>query len=212
MGPDTPEPCELLLVRHALPEPDGTLDPGLGDVGRAQAEALAQHLAGVPVDAVYSSHLKRAVETAGPLARDLGLPIGIDEGLREWVSNATHYVGTENLADSARMAAFREGRFEDEFLPPHNADELRATMVATVGRIGLAHQGQRVVAVSHGGASNTFLAEVVGSPRLFFFNPGYASISRVQVWPEGAGFRFVLLSINEPTSPRHPGPDLMPGG
>ena len=121
----------------------------------------------------------------------------VDEGLREWVSNATHYVGTENLADVGRAQAFREGRFEDEFLPPHNADELRATMVATVRRIGQRHPGDTVVAVSHGGASNTFLAEVVGSPRRFFFNPGYASISRVQVWPDG---RFVLLSINEPVA------------
>jgi probable phosphoglycerate mutase len=198
--PARPAYCELLLVRHALPEPDGTLDPGLGDVGRAQARALAQHLEGVAVDAVYSSHLKRAVQTAEPLVERRGMTLRVDEGLREWVSNATHYVGTENLADTGRAQAFHEGRFEDEFLPPHNAEELRAAMVATVGRIGLAHPGERVVAVSHGGASNTFLAEVVGSPRRFFFNPGYASISRVQVWPDVGGPRFVLMSINEPTA------------
>jgi broad specificity phosphatase PhoE len=87
-------------------------------------------------------------------------------------------------------------------------------MVATIGRIGLAHPGERVVAFSHGGASNTFLAEVVGSPHRFFFNPGYASISRVQVWPTEAdpGFRFVLMSINEPTTPRDQPPVVMPGG
>ncbi len=65
-----------------------------------------------------------------------------------------------------------------------------------------------IVAVSHGGASNTFLAEIIGSPRRFFFNPGYCSISRVQVWPDG---RFVLLSINEPTL-RDQRPLLLPGG
>lgn len=201
-------PCEVLLVRHAAPQPDGTLDPGLGDEGRQQAEQLVRHLAGLQVDAVYASHLRRAVQTAEPLARARGLGITIDEGLREWVSNATHYAGTENMADPARTVAFLEGRFEDEFLPPHNADELRATMVATVRRIGLAHQGERVVAVSHGGASNTFLAAVLDSPRRFFFNPGYCSISRVQVWPDG---RFVLASINEPTQGGQD-PQLMPGG
>lgn len=190
-------PCEVLLVRHALPQPDGTLDPGLGDVGRRQAGQLAEHLAGAGVAAVYSSHLRRAYETAVPVAERLGKTVVVDEGLREWVSNATHYVGTENLADAGRAQSFLEGRFEDEFLPPHNADELRATMIATVRRIGQTHAGQRIVAVSHGGASNTFLAEVVGSPRRFFFNPGYASISRVQVWPDG---RFVLLSVNEPVA------------
>lgn len=190
-------PAEVLLVRHALPEPDGTLDPGLGDVGRRQAAQLADHLGDADVTAVYSSHLRRAVETATPVGDRLGLQVTIDEGLREWISNATHYVGTENLADVGRAQAFREGRYEDEFLPPHNADELRATMIATVRRIGLAHAGERVAAVSHGGATNTFLAEVVGSSRRFFFNPGYASISRVQVWPDG---RFVLVSINEPVA------------
>jgi probable phosphoglycerate mutase len=204
--------CEIVLVRHALPSPDGTLDPGLGDEGHSQAEALVRHLEGVPVDAVYSSHLKRAVQTATPLAAARGLEVRIDEGLREWVSNATHYVGTERLADPARTRAFVEGRFEDEFLPPHNAEELRESMIATVGRIGLAHPGQRIVAVSHGGASNTFLAHVVDSPRRFFFNPGYASISRVQVWPDGEGARFVLVSINEPVVADARHTDLMPGG
>lgn len=206
------QPCEILLVRHALPEPDGTLDPGLGEEGRRQAQALVRHLDGVHIDALYSSHLIRAVQTAEPLSQARGMDIRIDEGLREWVSNATHYAGTENMADGARTRAFVEGRFEEEFLPPHNADELRAAMISTVGRIGLAHPGERVVAVSHGGASNTFLAHVVDSPRRFFFNPGYASISRVQVWPAVDGPRFVLLSINEPVTVDARHADFLPGG
>lgn len=203
------EPCEILLVRHAVPQPDGTLDPGLGDEGLAQSASLVEYLGPERIDALYSSHLKRAVQTVEPLAAARGLDIGIDEGLREWVSNAKAYMGTEGMADNARTTAFLEGRFEDEFLPPHNADDLRATMLATMRRIGLAHQGQKVVAASHGGASNTFLAAVLDSPRRFFFNPGYASISRVQVWPDG---RFVLLCINELTHPRDRGTDLLPIG
>lgn len=207
--PTVAAPAEILLVRHAQPQPDGTLDPGLSDDGRAQAAALAEHLRDVPIAAVYSSHLKRAAETAEPLASALGLPVLVDEGLREWRSNATHYAGTENLADPSRMVAFLEGRFEEGFVPPHNADELRATMVATIRRIGLDHQGERVVAVSHGGATNTFLAAVVGSPSRFFFNPGYVSISRVQVWPDG---RFVLVSINEPVDASAQHGSMLPGG
>ncbi|CAB4883817.1 MAG: histidine phosphatase family protein [Actinobacteria bacterium] len=186
-------PAEILLVRHALPEPDGTKDPGLGAIGIGQAQRLAAWLADVRIDAVYSSHLKRAVQTATPLAQARGLDVVVDEGLREWISDAPAYQQVENLTDSARAAAWNEGRFED-FLPAHDADDLRANMVRTVRAIGLAHLGQRVVAASHGGASNTFLAEVVGSSRRFFFNPGYTSISRLQVHPDG---RFVLMSINE---------------
>ena len=202
-------PCEILLVRHAVPQPDGTMDPGLGDEGRKQSQSLVDHLGPERIHAIYSSHLKRAVETVEPLAAARGLDITIDEGLREWVSNAKAYTGTEGMVDSARTKAFLEGRYEDEFMPPHNADELRATMLATMRRIGLAHQGQKVVAASHGGASNTFLAAILDSPRKFFFNPGYASISRVQVWPDG---RFVLLCINELTHERDRGPGLLPIG
>lgn len=202
-------PCEVLLVRHAVPQPDGTLDPGLGDEGWAQSQSLVGYLGPERIDAIYSSHLTRAVQTVEPLAAQRGLDIVVDEGLREWVSNATAYTGTERMVDSARTKAFLEGRYEDEFLPTHNADELRATMVATVRRIGLAHQGQKVVAASHGGASNTFLAAVLDSPRRFFFNPGYASISRVQVWPDG---RFVLLCINELTHARDGGSGALPIG
>lgn len=202
-------PCEILLVRHAVPQPDGTMDPGLGEEGLSQSRSLADHLGPERIDAIYSSHLKRAVQTVAPLAEARGLDVVIDEGLREWVSNAKAYTGTEGMVDNARTKAFLEGRYEDEFMPPHNADGLRATMVATMRRIGLAHQGQKVVAASHGGASNTFLAAVLDSPRRFFFNPGYASISRVQVWPDG---RFVLLCINELTHERDRGTGLLPIG
>ncbi len=188
------EACEVLLVRHALPEPDGTKDPALGEVGHGQAELVGAYLADKGISAIYSSQLKRAVETAEPLARRLGYDIVIDERLQEWKSNATHYLGAENLPDADRARSFREGRFEEGFVPEHNHDELRANMLAGVRDIGLAHQGKRIVAVSHGGASNSFLAGVLESPRRFFFNPGYTSISRVQVWPDG---RFVLISINE---------------
>ena len=189
----TPAPAEILLVRHGLPEPDGTKDPPLGEVGLAQARRLAQWLEGERIDAVYSSHLKRAVQTAEPVAAARGLSVTIDEGLREWISDAPSYQQVEQLDHPERAAAWNEGRFED-FLPEHDADDLRANMIRTMRRIGLDHQGQRIVAASHGGASNTFLADVVGSPRRFFFNPGYTSISRVHVHPDG---RFVLVSLNE---------------
>lgn len=195
-------PCEILLVRHSVPQPDGTMDPGLGEAGLAQAHSLVAHLTTEDIDAIYSSHLKRAIQTVEPLAQARGLTITVDEGLREWVSGAKAYTGTEGMVDDARTKAFLEGRFEEGFMPPHNDVELRETMLATMLRIGLAHQGQKVVAASHGGASNSFLGAVLDSPHKFFFNPGYASISRVQVWPDG---RFVLLCINELTHDRDRG-------
>lgn len=186
-------PCRILLIRHAVPDPDGTKDPALGELGLAQARDLAASISDEPIAAVYSSHLRRAAQTAAELATARGLRVELDEGLREWQSNSSQYVRVENLDDPRRAAAWNEGRFED-FLPVHNSDELRAAMRATIARIGQAHQGSQIAAVSHGGAMNTFLASVVESPRRFFFNPGYTSISRVDVYPDN---RFVLVSINE---------------
>ncbi len=80
----------LLLIRHG--ENDfskrGVLAgrrPGvhLNDKGRQQAQELARSLSGLPIRAIYSSPLERAVETAEPLATALGLPVQRASGLIE---------------------------------------------------------------------------------------------------------------------------------
>jgi len=78
----------LLLVRHAEPVPQQ--DPRfeenerpLSDEGRCQAERLAEQLAGLRVEAIYSSPYPRAMQTVEPLAERLRLsPIVVDD-LRE---------------------------------------------------------------------------------------------------------------------------------
>lgn len=85
-------PRTLIVVRHGrtLSNAGGLLlgrgDPPLDEVGRAQALAVAGELASGrlgPVVAVVSSPLGRARETAGEVARRLGLPVRIDERLIE---------------------------------------------------------------------------------------------------------------------------------
>src|SRR5262245_33095324 len=61
----------------------GRLDVALSDTGRAHAEQIAEALADEPIAAVYSSPRRRALDTARPLARALGLePVVVDD-LRE---------------------------------------------------------------------------------------------------------------------------------
>lgn len=80
----------VLLVRHG--ENDyvkknrlAGRKPGvhLNDKGRAQAQAVAEKLAGAPIKAVYSSPMERAMETAEPIAQALNLEIIQREGLLE---------------------------------------------------------------------------------------------------------------------------------
>jgi 2,3-bisphosphoglycerate-dependent phosphoglycerate mutase len=61
----------------------GRSDIDLDDVGRAQAGQLARWAAGAGLDALVSSDLRRAIDTAAPAARATGLTAVVDARLRE---------------------------------------------------------------------------------------------------------------------------------
>ena len=87
--PDQGEATRLVLVRHAQTDESargrcyGRLDVQLSPRGLRQAQALADTLAGLPLAAVYSSPLVRALDTARPLAAARGLEPAVLEGLAE---------------------------------------------------------------------------------------------------------------------------------
>src|SRR5438093_966133 len=79
----------LLLARHGETDWNregrwqGWADPPLNESGRAQARELAEQLRLTPFDAVYSSDLLRAHETAEIVAAPHAVPVVADPGLRE---------------------------------------------------------------------------------------------------------------------------------
>jgi alpha-ribazole phosphatase len=89
MAPLSEHPLRLHFVRHGQTECSredrfcGDLDVPLNETGRATAVALADRLAEHPWQALYSSPRLRARQTAEPLAARVGLPIQIEQGLRE---------------------------------------------------------------------------------------------------------------------------------
>lgn len=185
---------ELLLVRHGLPLA-GVFDPGLSPEGIAQAERLAPWLAGEGIDALYASPYRRARETAAPLERLTGMTAAVLDDLREWDTDVSQpYTPPEQVqADDPRSVALSEGRYED-FVPDLDWDAFRARAVRAVNTMLDAHPGRRIAAVCHGGITNTYLATVLEIPRMFWFHPGYTSVSRVRRLPGG---RIVLHSVNE---------------
>ncbi len=80
---------EILLIRHgetawnAVKRLQGHLDIPLNAEGTRQAKALAYALQNEKLDAVISSDLQRAVQTAGEIARLQGVSTRLDAGLRE---------------------------------------------------------------------------------------------------------------------------------
>jgi len=80
----------ILLVRHGENDyvKKGRLAgrlPGvhLNEKGREQAQAVAEKLTGAAIKAIYSSPMERAMETAEPIAKALGLEVVVRKGLIE---------------------------------------------------------------------------------------------------------------------------------
>lgn len=147
----------LLLVRHgqstwnAEGRWQGSADPPLSDLGRTQAEAAAP--AAAPVDAVVSSDLERARVTAELMAAALGVgPVGIDAGLRERdVGEFTGLTRAEiegrfpGVLASLNASIASDGRFGE------TPDALNTRVLAALWRVAEAHDGRRVLVVTHGG-------------------------------------------------------------
>lgn len=189
---------ELLLIRHALPvrvdegHPDaGPANPQLSPRGLEQAGALADWLAGEGVDAIWSSPMRRALETAQPAAAALDLPVIVDEGLSEFDREALSYIPIEELK------AAGDPRWHQV---PERPEDFVAGVVAGVERVVAAHPRQRVAVVCHGGVINAYAGYVLGIDDPIFFLPAYTSVSRVLA--SAAGPRSIG-SLNETAHVRH---------
>ncbi len=191
---------DLVLVRHAEPvrTPAGSVtgpaDPGLTPRGLEQADRLAAWLGSEPIDVVLSSPMRRARETAEPVAAALGVAIEIVDGLIEYDSTSADYIPMEELqaTNDPRWLAMVEGRWEELGADPAHVFKARVTQC--VDQIVERFPGKRVVAVCHGGVVNCALASILGIDRYLWFEPYYTSISRVIA--SRSGVRSVV-SLNE---------------
>ena len=187
---------ELLLVRHALPQ-SGTVNPGLSEQGREQARRLGDWLKGADVDALVCSPMPRALETAEIAAAQMGRTVdAVVDDLREWDTDLPPraYEALEVMDPlDERARAIAEGRFDD-FVPDLDRDAFRARAASVLADVLDRWPVPRVVAVCHGGLLNTIIGGVLGIEPLFWHNPGYTSISRLQRVPAG---RVVVAAVNE---------------
>lgn len=145
----------LYLIRHGQTDSNvrhllDTAHPGapLDELGLAQAEALAVRLADTDLDAVYSSHLTRAVQTATPLASRRGLQVQQLPGLREIPA------GVEELNEDWTAYMDVLDRWRTDPLASLDGGEDANTFVArfdeAIAQIAAAHESAAVV--SHGAA------------------------------------------------------------
>lgn len=134
----------------------------LSDDGRRQAGALAERLGGVRLDAVYSSPLDRALETAEPIARAQRLRVRRRDDLGE-----VHYGGIEGKSLKVLVKTKMWRRLvawpSDVRFP--NGESLRETQaraVAAIEALRAAHPGGAIAVVSHGDWIRLSLAHYMG--------------------------------------------------
>jgi broad specificity phosphatase PhoE len=150
-------PTRVWLMRHGeTAQPDlfhgAESDVGLGERGRQQAEAVAPWIAARRPDAVVSSAMRRARETAGPIAAACRLPLRIEPELHERRVGALS--GTRVLTDQGvwpdtldRWLAGDTGH-----APPgaESFDAIRGRVLPVWERLTAEWAGRSVVIVAHG--------------------------------------------------------------
>ena len=187
---------ELILVRHALPvrreNVDGPADPELSQEGFAQAALFADYMAGEKIDALYSSPLKRAIQTADPLSTLKNLPTHIEDGVAEFDQHSNEYIPVEELkaTNDPRWQEMMSGTWSSSEDANEFSDRVISSLEAMISR----HRGEKVLVTCHGGVINEYLAYVLKLDTRQFFYPNYTSIHRIAASSNG---HRSIVSVNE---------------
>ena len=150
-------PTSFVLIRHAESvwnadgRWQGQADPPLSARGAAQAEDLARALARERADALLSSDLRRAWQTAESLGRALGLAPRSDPRLRELdVGRWAGLTRSEILAiDSEGLRKFEAEDPDVRAGGGESRAEIRARVRAAFHALTHDHPGERLIVVTH---------------------------------------------------------------
>jgi probable phosphomutase (TIGR03848 family) len=165
-----PRPTVVLLVRHGQTPTTGKLLPGrapglhLSETGQAQAAAVGERLAKLKkVDAVYASPLERTKETAGAIAKALGMKVKLDKGLLE--ADIGDWTGQElkTVRKSPEWKIVHSYPSGFRFPGGESFVEMQTRTVSALERLRLAHPGQTIVAVSHADTIKAAVAHALGT-------------------------------------------------
>lgn len=224
---------DVILIRHGQQERPGAdapesdaFDPPLSELGRAQAQAAAEALAGEPLQAVFASDLRRASETGEAIAARHGLGVEADERLREVgifervLPGASIMDTVGQTAAQAAAADLVRTRKWDAVPLSESSDAFRRRahaaiwdIVRTFARdqppVAEGEPGPTIAIACHGGIINAFLAQEYGIAIDFLFRPVHAGLTRVRFDLQGpldteAG-RAMMVTGNEHAH-------LVPGG
>lgn len=163
---------KIYLVRHAEAMGNveeffqGQTDCELSEKGKKQLELLAERFRDIPIEAIYSSPLKRTIDTAEAVNKYHNLPIIRDEGLIE--INGGVWEG-KPWADLPKLYPVEHDLWQNKMQDFYVADGERMTEVFervknAVDKIAAENDGRTIAVVSHGCALRNFLCYAMGKP------------------------------------------------
>jgi broad specificity phosphatase PhoE len=158
----------ILLARHGESDWNrdrrwqGHADRPLTELGRRQAHELAERLADTDLDAIYSSDLRRAKETAEIIGDARRLDIRTTPALREvdvgsW-SGLTRTEAEQRYPEAYHRWLAGEVGWDDG----ETYEELSDRVLRAVREIAAAHPGERVLVLAHGGSIRVIHAAALG--------------------------------------------------
>ena len=159
----------ILLARHGETDWNrdgrwqGQTEKPLNDVGHSQSQALARHLAREAVDALYSSDLARACETAAAIEAATGLKAIVDADLRE--VDVGEWAGCNRAEARARDPEWYQEWLTGAVTGYRGGEtylQLHERSVRAFQRVLAAQDGRTAVIVCHGGNIRAIVSDVVG--------------------------------------------------
>jgi probable phosphomutase (TIGR03848 family) len=209
--PNAQAATTILLVRHGQTPTTGKVLPGrakglhLAEQGREQANIAAARIGELKVDAVYSSPLERAKETAAPISAALGLTTKIDRGLFE--CDFGDWTGKElkKLAKLPEWQTVQRAPSTFRFPNGESFTEMQTRMVSTLDRLRRQHPGGTIVCVSHADTIKAAVAHALGTHIDLFqrivISP--ASVSAL-MWHAGGPIVLAVNSTGRPLTELRP--------
>jgi len=173
----------------------GRVDIPLNEVGRAQARCAAQRLKGIGFDAVYSSPLSRAVETAqivtGLPVQEINIePRAIELGFGIW-ENRLH---AELEKETEQFDILWDKA--DQYVPPQGAEaleDLLARVRAMLQHLTARHRGGRVLVATHGGVQQAVFTIVEQRPLRRMWDDFLGNCGCVAVGVQGSAMRVLRV-------------------
>jgi broad specificity phosphatase PhoE len=168
---------EIILARHGETEWNveevfrGRIDIELNETGIKQAELLAESLSELKIEAVYSSPLKRAMNTAQPIARRQRLEVEVSPGLidcdfGQWQGLSLREVREK---DKERYRQWAESPQLVKIAGGESLDGVRERALKVVDGV-IAKHGGRVVLVSHRVVNKVLICALLGLDNSHFWN------------------------------------------